>query len=355
YLVIPEQTGFDTIYDTGELVVQGDDGGVRSAYRDWYYKSIGIMDYYPHTFDGTLPQLPEISPNDYQALAPLYAANVIEKDTVEFGQGITLQDLSFSWEQVTLDSAYTALTISWAPDRGVKVAIPHSLQNNELGWERVLGLGIEQFKFADGTVLSMGQMIALAPPPPTFDPQLAGSANAAPTGTVTLTGTATQNQTLTAANTLADADGLGAIAYQWQSSADSGTTWSNITGATSDAFSLAEAQVGKQVRVNASYTDGHGMAESVNSSATTAVVNVNDTPTGSVTLSGTATQNQTLTAANTLADADGLGAIGYQWQSSADSGATWSNITGAMAGTFSLAEAQVGKQVRVKASYTDGH
>ncbi|MBT7742525.1 MAG: cadherin repeat domain-containing protein, partial [Opitutae bacterium] len=38
---------------------------------------------------------------------------------------------------------------------------------------------------------------------------------APPTGTVTITGTATQNQTLTTANTLADADGLGAITYQW--------------------------------------------------------------------------------------------------------------------------------------------
>ena len=179
YLVLPGQSGFDTIYDTGELSVYSGDGGAFSAYRDWYYKSIGIMDWDAHIFDGTLPRLPDISPNDYQALAPLYAANLLEKDTVEFGQGITLQDLSFSWEQVTLGSAYTALTISWAPDRGVKVAIPHSFVNpypdegSEFnGWENVLGLGIEQFKFADGTTLSTGQMIALAPPPPTFEPQL---------------------------------------------------------------------------------------------------------------------------------------------------------------------------------------
>ena len=71
-----------------------------------------------------------------------------------------------------------------------------------------------------------------------------------------------------------------------------------------------------------------GTVESKASTATTAVANLNDAPTGAVTISGTATQNQTLTAANTLADADGLGSIAYQWQSSAD-GTTWSAISGA--------------------------
>ena len=36
-------------------------------------------------------------------------------------------------------------------------------------------------------------------------------------------------------------------------------------------------------------------------------------PTGSVTISGTARQGETLTASNTLADADGLGTITYTW------------------------------------------
>ena len=94
--------------------------------------------------------------------------------------------------------------------------------------------------------------------------------NDAPTGSVDVSGTIVQNQILTASNTLADADGLGTISYQWQSSSD-GTTWTNITGATASTFSLTAAEVGKQVRVNASYIDGQGTAESVNSSATAAV------------------------------------------------------------------------------------
>ena len=67
--------------------------------------------------------------------------------------------------------------------------------------------------------------------------------------------------------------------------------------------------------MTASYTDGHGTAESVSSAATAAVANVNDPPTGTVTIDDTTpTQGQTLTASNTLADADGLGAITYTWQ-----------------------------------------
>lgn len=167
--------------------------------------------------------------------------------------------------------------------------------------------------------------------------------NNPPTGSVTITGTATQNQTLTAANTLADIDGLGTISYQWKAD---GT---NISGATGSTYVLAEAQVGKVITVAASYTDLHGTAESVASSATTAVANINDAPTGSVTISGTATQGQTLTAANTLADADGLGTISYQWQ------ADGSNINGAIGSNYLLTTTDVGKAISVVASYTDGH
>ena len=102
--------------------------------------------------------------------------------------------------------------------------------------------------------------------------------NDSPTGTVTITGTATQGQTLTAANSLADLDGLGTISYQWSAA---GTA---ITGATSSTYVLTESEVGKAITVAASYTDLHSSAESVSSSATAAVVNTNDSPTGSKTV-----------------------------------------------------------------------
>ena len=102
--------------------------------------------------------------------------------------------------------------------------------------------------------------------------------NDAPTGGVTIGGTTAPGQTLTATNTLADADGMGAISYQWLAGGV------NISGATANTLVLAEAQVGKAITVAASYTDGHGTAESVLSSPTAAVVHVNYVPSGTVTI-----------------------------------------------------------------------
>jgi hypothetical protein len=167
--------------------------------------------------------------------------------------------------------------------------------------------------------------------------------NDSPTGSVTVSGSAKQGETLAAANTLADVDGLGAISYQWKAAG------ANISGATASTLVLTEALVGKAISVVASYMDGRGTPETFTSGATAAVANVNDLPSGKVMVSGTATQGQFLTATNTLADVDGLGAIGYQWQ------ADGLPIVGATATTLLLGSAQSGKAISVLAGYVDGH
>jgi Ca2+-binding RTX toxin-like protein len=98
--------------------------------------------------------------------------------------------------------------------------------------------------------------------------------NRSPSGLVQIAGTATQKQVLTASNTLADADGLGAISYQWL--ADNVA----ISGATASTYTLTQSEVGKIIKVTASYVDGRGHSETVTSATPTkAVVNVNDAPT----------------------------------------------------------------------------
>ncbi|UOA10521.1 DUF4347 domain-containing protein [Methylobacter sp. S3L5C] len=171
------------------------------------------------------------------------------------------------------------------------------------------------------------------------------TANNAPTGTVTIIGTAEQNQLLTAdISTLADADNLGTISYQWFAGENA------ITNATNSILALTQAEVGKVITVQASYTDGQSNLEKVLSSATTAVVDVNDAPTGTVTISGLFEQNQILTAANTLVDLDGMGTVPITYQWLADGIA----IQGATAATWTLTQEQVGKAITVQASYTDG-
>jgi len=166
--------------------------------------------------------------------------------------------------------------------------------------------------------------------------------NALPTGAVSISGATIQGQTLIASNTLADVDGLGVISYQWLEDG------SNISDATGNTFILGQSQVGKAISVNASYTDNYGTAEKVSSSATAKVANINDAPTGSVTLSGSGVQGETLTATNSIADLDGLGSITYQWLRSGVA------INGANAKTYVVSAQDGGESLSVRASYTDG-
>ena len=97
--------------------------------------------------------------------------------------------------------------------------------------------------------------------------------NDPPTGAVAINGLAEQGASLAATAALADLDGLGAIALEWQVSAN-GSSWAAISGATQASFVLGAAQVGQLVRVLARYTDGHGSAEAVASAASANVLGV---------------------------------------------------------------------------------
>ena len=173
-----------------------------------------------------------------------------------------------------------------------------------------------------------------------------------PSGLVIIDGTVREDQTLTAnSDNLADADGLGALSYQWQRSNGSGG-FEAIENATGQSYTLGDADVGREVRVQISYTDGNNTAESLTSAPTTAVSNINDSPTGDVSIDGTATEDETLTAkVDNVTDADGLGAFIYQWQRNTDS--SFENIAGETGNTYTLGDTDVGQTLRVQVSYRD--
>ncbi|MFT7288296.1 MAG: hypothetical protein ACI87W_002414, partial [Halieaceae bacterium] len=170
------------------------------------------------------------------------------------------------------------------------------------------------------------------------DPTIAvASVNDEPIGTVTISGTPEQGQLLTAANDLSDLDGLGAISYSWKAD--------DVEVGTDSTYTTTQDDVGKTITVSAAYTDLQGTEESVASDPTVAVLNVNDDPGGSVSITGTPEQGQTLSAANSLTDLDGLGDITYRWNSGGtDRGSS---------ATLLLTQADVGNAVTVTASYTD--
>lgn len=168
------------------------------------------------------------------------------------------------------------------------------------------------------------------------------SLNNPPTGGVFINGTGTQGQSLTVTNTLADADGMGEITYQWQADGE------DIAGANGEAFVLTQDQVGKSISVVARYQDGAGNLEAVTSAASPDVMNVNDAPTGGVSISGVAQVGRTLTAnTSTLADLDGLGDLAYEWR-----------VNGEFIGDESslvLSPDMLGKTITVRVSYEDGY
>ncbi|MCK1511250.1 M10 family metallopeptidase C-terminal domain-containing protein [Bradyrhizobium sp. 190] len=121
--------------------------------------------------------------------------------------------------------------------------------------------------------------------------------NVPPTGAPVISDlTPTEGQTLTL-NTasIADANGLGAFSYQWQTSPD-GATWTNIAGATAATFTPDNNaltsfgdQAGLQLRVVVSFTDGGGTAETVFATPTGPVgVDWNGIPLLNNTFNGTA-------------------------------------------------------------------
>ncbi|NVO24380.1 calcium-binding protein [Donghicola mangrovi] len=170
--------------------------------------------------------------------------------------------------------------------------------------------------------------------------------NDTPTGGVTIRGTAIEDGTLTAdVSALKDADGLGTLSYSWLRDGVA------ISGATAATYTLGDADVGAAIKVQVTYTDGHGAREAVTSAATSTVTNVNDAPTGGISINGTFKENATLTMdMSVLKDADGLGKS-YTLQWFANDVA----ISGATAAAYTLTRQDVGKTLSVKMIYMDQH
>ena len=156
------------------------------------------------------------------------------------------------------------------------------------------------------------------------------SAPLAFTTPASITGTAQEGSVLTAANGTTNDPNAVVSGYQWQSSADNGTTWSNIAGATASTYTPIEADETRLLRVVETATDsGTAQSATSTSAATGAVADIVLAFTSAASISGAATVGSPLSAVNgALNDADAA-VTGYQWQSSSDNGATWSNIAGA--------------------------
>ncbi len=189
------------------------------------------------------------------------------------------------------------------------------------------------------------QVISLATP-------TVENTNDMPVGPLVLNGLAQQGEVLTAdGSAISDADGLGEFTYVWQR--DVGLGFADIEGAASASYTLTQEDVGHAVRAVVRYVDGHGAPEEVSSVASLPVVNVNDAPVGTPTVSGTTERGSTLTASALIDDPDGMGPLHYRWEREIGTG-SFTTIDGATSESYELAREDIGHGVRVVVGYTDG-
>ena len=178
--------------------------------------------------------------------------------------------------------------------------------------------------------------------------------NSPATGAPAISGTAQVGETLTANTSgIADADGLSNVQYEYQWLADD----SDISGATNATYTLADTDDGKAIKVEVTFTDDAGNAETLTSAATDAVAAAstpNSPATGVPAISGIAQVGETLTAnTSEVADADGLSNVQYEYQWLADD----AEIAGSIGSTYTLTDGEESKAITVQVSFTDdaGH
>ena len=141
------------------------------------------------------------------------------------------------------------------------------------------------------------------------------AANTPATGAPRIEGAAQLGEELSACTfaCIDDADGMtnASIRHQWIRR--DGTTETDIAGATGSLYIIIDADVGKTLKVRASFTDDAGGPESLTSAATKTVSGIRNSPTtGAPIIVGTARVGETLTVDTSgIADADGLTKASY--------------------------------------------
>ncbi|MGA2013564.1 MAG: C1 family peptidase [Solirubrobacteraceae bacterium] len=170
------------------------------------------------------------------------------------------------------------------------------------------------------------------------------------TAAPSISGTLRQGETLTAATGTWNPAGTS-YTYQWQHAASAAAGWSNISGATGATYALGTTDLSTDVRVQVTAVNQYGSATAT-SAATPAVASGAPVNGGAPTISGTAYQGQTLTAAAGTWNPAGT-STAYQWQHSTNGGVAWSNISGATAAGYTLAAADIATEVRVAVTSTN--
>jgi hypothetical protein len=211
--------------------------------------------------------------------------------------------------------------------------------------------------------------LALAPTPAVFNGTYVGSetngqlnafldytpaVQTAPVNTAVpvISGTAQQGRTLTASTGTWNGS-PSSFGYQWEDCDSSGDNCVPIGQATGSTYLLGSGDVGSTIRVVVTATNGTGSTPAT--SAQTAVVQpapAAPVNTALPTISGSARQNQTLTASPGTWSGNPT-SFAYQWQQCDASGGSCVSVAGSTASTVRLTGGYVGHTVRVVVTATN--
>ena len=182
------------------------------------------------------------------------------------------------------------------------------------------------------------------------------------TGTPLIIGTVQASETLTVdMSEISDVDGIDNATFEYQWISSDRTTDTDIAGATSSTYIIKPWDLGKQIKVRVSFTDDAGNKESLTSAGTAAVeASPNHPPSGWLELLGMAEVGQALRViglsrgyTRSIYDANGLTYATFNYQWIRDDETTEVEIPNATGQSYTLTDADEGKRIKVRLSFTD--
>ncbi len=195
---------------------------------------------------------------------------------------------------------------------------------------------------------------------------LESAANIAPTGAPAISGPTHVSGTLTASvQGIDDQNGLRHAAFRYRWTATDGTIETVVQDSEKPIYVLAEADEGKTVQVDATFTDDDGYEETLLSVPTGAIgPRPNRPATGEPTINGTVQVGETLTADTSgIKDADGINRdrVRFQFKWIANDGVTDTELSYGPGNsgfpnytTYTLTVDDAGKTIRVQVEFNDG-
>ncbi len=139
--------------------------------------------------------------------------------------------------------------------------------------------------------------------------------------------------------------------YQWQRCDGAGDACTPIAGATNEAYTPADADLGATLKVTVTATNASGTGAPVSSAASAAVIAEGPTNTSVPSITGITTVGQTLTA-NPGTWTPAATRYSYQWFSCAPSIAC-AQITGASGSSFTLTSNEASKRIELEVTAFD--